>query len=100
VEHLRRPSQRWRQLAPRLHPLQRAADQPPAAGLPLLRLCAGGRRRAKPLGRVRQPGGRPAQLCDAQGHRGLGHLPGLSRPVQEGRGHRMTTAHTPADALL
>jgi hypothetical protein len=52
VEHLRRPGQRRRQLAPRQRPLPRAAGREDPAAVPLLRLCAGGRGRAEPLGRV------------------------------------------------
>ena len=52
VEHLRRAGQRRRQLAPRLGPLPRAADGKAAAAGALLRLRAGGRGRAEPVGGV------------------------------------------------
>jgi uncharacterized sporulation protein YeaH/YhbH (DUF444 family) len=39
--------------------------------LPLLRLCAGGRGRAEPLGGVHPPGREPSELRDAQGGGGL-----------------------------
>ena len=57
VEHLRRAGQRRRQLAPRQRPLPRAADREAAAAVPLLRLRAGGRGRAEPVGGVRPAAG-------------------------------------------
>ena len=56
VEHLRRAGQRRRQLAPRQRPLPRVAGRQDPAAVPLLRLRAGGRGRAEPVGGVRAAG--------------------------------------------
>ena len=50
VEHLRRAGQRRRQLAPRQRPLPRSAGRQASCPGALLRLRAGGRGRAEPLG--------------------------------------------------
>ena len=86
MEHLRRAGQRRRQLAPRQRPLPRAAQRQAAAAVPLLRLRAGGRGRAEPVGRIRPAAAAARPLRDAQGHRCRNDLPGVPRPVQEGRG--------------
>ena len=65
-----RAGQRRRQLAPRLRPLPRAADREPAAQVPLLRLRAGRRRGAEPVGGIRPPAGGAEALRDAEGHAG------------------------------
>ena len=91
VEHLRRAGQRRRQLAPRQRPLPRAAGRQDPAQVPLLRLRAGGRARAEPVGGVPAPRRRGAALRDAQGDRGLADLSGVPRAVPQGRGAgRMT----------
>ena len=96
LEHLRRPGERRRQLASRLRPLPRAPDREPAAEVPLLRLRAGGRGRAEPLGGVLPAAGNRARLRDAQGHRPEPDLPGVPRPLQERGGGGVKNHHPPS----
>ena len=57
--------------------LPRTAERQAAAAVPLLRLCAGGRGRAEPVGRIQPAARREPAFRDAQGDRGVADLSGV-----------------------
>ncbi len=77
-------------------PLPRAADREHPAEVPLLRLRAGRRRGAEPVGGVRAPAGDADALRDEEGDAGVADLSGLSRSLQGRRSRRMTSHHAHA----
>jgi uncharacterized sporulation protein YeaH/YhbH (DUF444 family) len=78
VEHLRRPRQRWRQLAHRQPALPRIAGAENPAAVPLFRLYPGRRPGAEPVARIRDAGRDLAHLRDPQGEYGRPDLPRFS----------------------